>query len=158
MGWIGMAMGGAIVVSGIAVGVFAARRDLATTAQSWPYGQFVNNCIEMAVFGLLVGAAILFRRQPETHKRLLVLATISALGPAWFRFRHFMPFVPNPVVTFSLVADSVLLVVIARDWLAFKRVHPVYLWAGGVMFAVHACELAFADTDVWTRIGSWLLR
>ncbi len=157
-GWLGFALSIAIVVSGVLVGLFAARRDIATTTEDWPYGAFVNIVIEMVVFGALVGAAIAWRRDPQSHKRLLILATISALGPAWFRFRHFLPFVPNPLVTFSLVADAVLLVVIARDWLVDGRVHPVYLWAGGAMFIVHIVELAAADTRLWIALGRWLLQ
>lgn len=157
LGWLGLALSIAIVVSGIAVGLFATRRDMAGTTETWPVGNFVNIVIEMALFGALVAAAVLTRRNPEAHKRLLVLATISALGPAWFRFRHFMPYVPNPVVTFSLIADAVLLVAIARDWLTLKRVHPVYLWAGGAMFAIHCVELACVDTPAWAAVGGWLL-
>jgi hypothetical protein len=156
-GWAGACLAMAIVVSGIYVGVFAARRDLAATGQDWPFGAFVNIVIEMVVFGSLVAAAVASRRSPESHKRFLVLATISALGPAWFRFRHFMPFVPNPLLTFSLVADSVLLVVLARDWLTLKRVHPVYIWAGGAMVATHIIELAASESQLWLRAGRWLL-
>lgn len=157
-GWFGFLLSIAIVVSGVLVGVFAARRDLAATGQAWPNGAFVNIVIEMALFGSLVGAAIAFRRDSQSHKRLLMLATISALGPAWFRFRHFMPFVPNPLVSFSLAADSILLVLIARDWLLQRRVHPVYVWAGGAMFVVHTIELAAADSPLWLDLGRWLLQ
>lgn len=157
-GWLGLFMCVAIVLSGVAVGHFATHRDLAATGETWPFGELVNIYIEMALFGSLVGAAIVSRRNPDAHKRFLVLATISALGPAWFRFRHFMPFVPNPLVTFSLIADSVLLVAIARDWLLLKRAHPVYLWGGGIMFAVHMIELTCADTQLWMNIGRWLLQ
>lgn len=156
-GWVGACLATAIVVSGIFVGISATRRDLAATGQDWPIGVFVNIVIEMAVFGLLVGAAVVSRRRPESHKRFLVLATISALGPAWFRFRHFMPFVPSPQITFALVADSMLLVVFARDWVALKRVDPVYIWAGGAMVAIHMIELAAAESQLWLRAGRWLL-
>ena len=158
LGWFGLFLAIAIVISGVAVGLFATRRDLAASEETWPVGNFVNIVIEMALFGSLVGAAILARRRPESHKRYLVLATISALGPAWFRFRHFMPYVPSPLVTFSLVADSVLLVAIARDWLKLQRIHPVYLGAGGAMFTVHALELVFLDSPLWLNIGRWLLQ
>lgn len=157
-GWLGFFLSIAIVLSGILVGLFAARRDLAATGETWPYGAFVNIVIEMALFGALVGAAITLRRDPESHKRLLVLATISALGPAWFRFRHFMPFVPNPLVSFSVVADSVLLLLVARDWIVRRRVHPVYIWAGGAMVVVHTIELVAADHQLWLIIGRWLLQ
>lgn len=157
LGWLGVFVATAIVLSGVAVGAFATRRDLAATGQSWPLGDLVNIVIEMLLFGVLVGLAIACRRRPEAHKRYLVLATISALGPAWFRFRHFLPFVPEPLVVFSLVADSVLLVVIARDWRVDKRVHRVYVWAGGAMFLVHALELTFRESATWIGLGRWLL-
>jgi hypothetical protein len=156
-GWLGLLLAIAIVISGIAVGLFATRRDMATTVETWPIGNLVNIVIEMLLFGSLVVAAILSRRNPEAHKRYLVLATISALGPAWFRFRHFMPYVPNPIVTFSLIADAVLLVVIARDWVTLNRVHPVYVWAGGAMFAVHCIELACIGTPLWLTLGRGVL-
>lgn len=35
----------------------------------------------MLLFGALVTVAIVMRRNGESHKRLLLLATISALGP-----------------------------------------------------------------------------
>lgn len=157
MGMLGAVLTAGIVASGVAVGLYATRRDLAATGETWPYGAFVNIVIEMLVFGGLVAAAIRLRHDPDSHKRLLVLATISALAPAWFRFRHFMPFVPNPVVTFSLIADSLLLVVAARDWRLLGRVHPVYLWAGLGMVGVHVVELSADDSDAWLRMGRWLV-
>lgn len=146
-----------VVVSGVLVGIHATRRDLANGGDDFVVGQFVNILVEMLLFGALVGMAIAFRRDSETHKRLLVLATISILGPAWLRFRHLFPAVPNPFVTFSLVADSVLLLAIARDWIALKRVHPVYLWAGGAMVAIHAVELLAVRSPPWLRLSRWLL-
>lgn len=60
-------------------------------------------------------------------------------------------------MTFSLLAASLLLIVVARDYFVNKRVHPVYLWAGGVMVAVHAVELVAATSAPWIRLSRWLL-
>lgn len=157
IGWFGVFLCVAIIISGVLIGAFATRRDLAVGGESSLIGSFVNTVIEMILFGSLVGSAIFYRRTPETHKRLLVVATISILGPAWFRFRHFMPFIPNPFVTFSYIADSVLLIPIARDWITFKRVHPVYIWAGGAIFLIHAIEPLVMESGPWLRLGRWLL-
>lgn len=157
LGLMGAALCVAIVVSGVLVGLYATRRDLAAGGDDLVLGQFVNILIEMVLFGSLVAAAIALRRDGESHKRLLLLATISALAPAWLRFRHLFPAVPNPFVTFSLLADSLLLLAIARDWLAIKRVHPVYLWAGGAMVVVHAIELLAIRSTPWLRLSRWLL-
>ena len=157
LGVVGAAMCGAIVVSGVLVGLHATRRDLAAGGDELVLGQFVNILIEMLLFGGLVAAAIVMRRDGEFHKRLLLLATISALAPAWLRFRHLLPTVPDPFVTFSVLADSLLLVAIARDYLVIKRVHPVYIWAGGVMVAVHAIELIAIRSTAWVQLSRWLL-
>lgn len=53
--------------------------------------------------------------------------------------------------------SSVLLVAMARDWIAYRRVHPVYIFAGGAMVAIHAVELAAIDSQAWLRLGRWLL-
>lgn len=146
-----------LVVSGVLVGLHATRRDLAAGGDDFVLGQFVNILIEMVLFGSLVAAAIVLRRDRESHKRLLLLATISALAPAWLRLRHLFPSVPNPFVTSSLLADSLLLLAIVRDWLATKRVHPVYIWGGGAMLAVHVIELLAIRSDPWLRLSRWLL-
>ncbi len=157
LGWVGAALATALVASGVLVGLYATRRDLAGSSDEAVLGQFVNILIEMLLFGSLVAAAIYSRRDKESHKRFLILATISALGPAWFRFRHIFPAVPHPIVTWSLIADSLLLLVIARDWLTMKRVHPVYLWAGSVMVAVHMLELFAYRSAPWIWLSRWLL-
>ena len=64
---------------------------------------------------------------------------------------------PNPFVTFSLIADSLLLAAIVRDRIVLRRVHPVYWWAGGAMVAVHCIELLAITRDPWLRFSRWLL-
>lgn len=156
-GWFGAGMCVAIMASGVGVGLFATRRDLAAGGGDFALGQFVNILIEMLLFGALVAAAVAMRRDGESHKRLLLLATISALAPAWLRFRHLFPGVPHPFVTFSIVADTLLLVAIVRDGLVLRRVHPVYLWAGGAMVAVHAIELLAITSPPWLWLSRLLL-
>lgn len=156
-GVVGAVLCVAIVVSGVLVGLHATRRDLAAGPDEFVLGQFVNIWIEMILFGSLVAAAIVFRRDGDSHKRLLVLATISALAPAWLRLRHLFPAVPHPFLTFSLLADSLLLLAIARDLVVMKRVHPVYIWAGGAMVGVHVVELMALRSDPWLTFARWVL-
>jgi hypothetical protein len=157
LGWLGAALCLSIVISGVLVGLHATRRDMAAGGDDFVLGQFINVLIEMLLFGSLVAAAIALRADGESHKRLLILATISALAPAWLRFRHFLPAVPNPFVAFSVLADSLVAVVIARDWFVSKRVHPTYLWAGGAMILVHIIELLAIRSEPWLRLSRWLL-
>ena len=161
LGWFGGLLGIAVVISGVAVSLHAARRDLAAGGDDVVLGGFVNNVFFMLAFGSLVAAAVVLRRDSESHKRLLLLATTWVLGPAWLRFRYVFPAVENPMVVFSIIADSLILVAIARDLMAYKRVHPVYVWVGGFIIAYDAIYLSSAGlhfhSAVWLRVARWLL-
>lgn len=157
IGWVGAALALGMAVSGVAVGVYAARRDLADTPETVVFGGFTNIVIEMLLFSALVAAAVRLRRDRASHQRLLLLATISVLGPAWFRWRHLVPSVPNPLVAFSLLADMVLVIPVVHDWRTAGHVHPVYKWVGSAMVATHMLELFVSESDVWVRTGRALL-
>ena len=63
----------------------AARRshDVHSTRFMWMLAEFDG--IALVVFSGLVGAAILLRQRGDYHKRLMLLATLSLLGPAFGR-------------------------------------------------------------------------
>lgn len=157
LGILGATCAAGFVVTGVAVGLWATRRDLAAGLGDFARGQFVNILIELAVFGGLVLAGLLKRRDREWHKRLLLLATISALGPAWFRLRHLFPWVPYPLVTFSLLADAVLLAVIGQELATRRRVHVAFVTVAPLMVAVHLAELFLSHTTPWLTLARRLL-
>ena len=161
LGWLGALLGLAVVISGVAVSFYATRRDLATGGGDVVLGDFVGLLVTFLIFGSLIAAAMVLRRDSESHKRLLLLATIWVLGPAWLRFRYVFPAVDSPQVVFSIIADSLIVVAIARDLMAYKRVHPVYVWVGGFIIAYDTIYLSSAglhfQSAVWLRVARWLL-
>jgi hypothetical protein len=156
-GWAGATLAVAMVVSGVAVGWVATRRDLAAGGGDFVLGQFVNVLIEMLIFGGFVALAIGYRRRPDVHQRLLFLATLSMLGPAWLRIRHLFPNVENPFVVFSLMADAVLLLPVAYDLRVLGRIHPTYIYGGTVMVAIHLVELFASESPLWLWVARTLL-
>lgn len=107
-------------------------------------------------FGALVAAALLLRRDTATHKRLLLLATISILIPAWTRFALFVPEgMRNPVV-FATLWYIPLLVAIAHDVLTHKRVHPAYVWVG-CLFIAEDVSFFFGPESAWVWVARRLL-
>lgn len=157
LGYVGATIAAGIAMTGIAVGLWATRRDLAAGQGDFARGQFVNILIELVVFCGLVGAAVLKRHDREWHKRLLLLANISVLGPAWFRFRHIFPSVPNALVTFSLMADAVLMIVIGHEVLTRRRVHVAFWTVAPLMVAVHLAELFLSQSRPWIAAARALL-
>ena len=148
LGGIGAALGIGVVVSTIAVATLAARRTAAAGDLDGAQGELLVVQLEMSAFATLVAAAIHFRRRPDIHKRLMLLAFIGSLGPAWFRFRHYFPEVGNPLFLYSvLLADSLILIAMLADLLRYGRPHRVYVQAGGAMVALHLVEVfAFASS------------
>jgi hypothetical protein len=91
-----------IWASGIATGVWAAARDLPEqgSAATSSLGGTVTG---LTLYVLLVIGAIATRRRPDWHKRLVLLATIQVLWPAFFRLRHWLPDLPDPDIGLALI-------------------------------------------------------
>lgn len=81
---------------------------------------------------------------------MMLLATIAILWPAWFRFRHLLPFVPHPDIVLGIVvSDTLILIAMVRDRVKFGRVHPAYLIFGLALVVEHVAEAVFFDMAAW---------
>lgn len=147
----------AVAVTGLHVGAFAAARDFAAGGGPTAISSMVGVATSMAMFLALVASGVAFRGNPEAHKRLMLLATIVVLWPAWFRFRHYFPDVPRPDIWFAVVAaDSLIVLAALRDKVVTGRVHPVWLIAGSLVIAEHTFEVIMFDTPAWRAVGQAL--
>jgi uncharacterized membrane protein len=155
LGLIAIPLAAAMAVSGLGVGVFAVSRDLAAGVGGFAYSQLIGVVAAMTIFVLYVSIAVAARRKPDWHKRMMLLATIAVLWPAWFRFRHLLPFVPHPEIILAVVvSDSLVLVAMVRDRLKFGQVHPAYLIFGLLLVAEHVWEVLFFDTSTWRAVAA----
>jgi hypothetical protein len=156
LGVIALPLAVAVWVSGIATATWAARRDIdaqGTAATSALAGTVSG----LTLFLLLVVAAVFTRRRSDWHKRLVMLATIQVLWPAFFRLRHWLPSVPHPDIWFALVAAySPILVAAARDQLRYGKIHPVWLVIGPALVVEQSLEVAFFDSGVQRLLGEWI--
>lgn len=142
--------------SGIATAVWAAKRDLpelGTAATS----SMAGTATGLSLYLLLVIAAVAARRRPDWHKRLLVLATIQVLWPAFFRFRHLLPMVPDPDIWLALVLAYMPAVVAAlRDRLRYGQIHPAWLFVAPALVLEQSAEFVFFDQGPLRSFGQWL--
>lgn len=153
LGWSALVIAPAVAVSTFAIGIEATRRDLAAGVITGMAG----NVTAPLVFCALVAAAIALRRTPQWHKRLILIATVVMLWPAWFRWRHFLPWVPRPDIALGVIATNLIIVAaIARDRLRFGKVHPAYIWVGLPVVAWQLAETLAFGSPAWSRFGLWL--
>jgi hypothetical protein len=110
----------------------------------------------MAVFAGLIGAGFYFRRRPDMHKRLMLLATIALLAAPIAR----LPFgilQAGPPAFFGL-ADLFLLPCFIYDKVARGRIHPATVWGSLVIVASQPLRLMLGGTAAWLAFASWLTR
>jgi len=150
LGLLALPLALAMAASGVGVGLYAVHRDLAAGVGDVAYSQLTGVLTAMAIFVICVAAALWLRKRPDWHKRLILLATIAILWPAWFRFRHLMPWLPRPDILLAVVvSDALILVAMLRDRLRFGRVHPVWWLFGLPLIAEHGLEVLLFDTRFW---------
>ena len=109
---------------------------------------------DILLFASFVGAALVFRRKREAHKRLMILGTLAGLmWPAITR----MPYVaPRPPRMFGLLLLLVLAVPV-RDYLKYRRVHPVAVWGPLIILASFPLRQTLAATTAWRHFAEWLI-
>jgi hypothetical protein len=109
---------------------------------------------DMLVFAPLVAAAVWYRRRPETHKRLMLLATVSLLAAPVARFPTALA-AAGPPFYFGVV-DLLILTGVLYDLASRRKVHPVYVWGGLAILASRVIRLALSGTSAWLTAATGL--
>lgn len=159
LGWVGAGLVVGVVVSTLGVGTLASQRTAATGDIDLASRELLVIFLEMTMFSALIVSAFFLRRRADVHRRLMLLAFIASLGPAWFRFRHYFPPIDNPVFFYSLLlADSLIVIAAVSDFLRERRVHWVYAFVGSGMVGVHLVEVFAFDTTWFGNVANAIAR
>jgi hypothetical protein len=157
LGLLAMLVAPGVVVSTMAMGVVAMHRDLQAGMGELAMSLMLGTFTSPLVFLALVAAGLATRRRPDVHKRLMLMATVAILWPAFFRFRHYFPGVPHPEWVFGFALPQVFLAIVAwLDRLKSGRLHPVYLWVGIPFVVEAALETWLLDSPGWRVVARWL--
>ena len=78
---------------------------------------------------MLVGAALYLRQQSQTHKRLMLLATLALLTPAIARLPGIAAAGPP---AFWGLTDLFIVACFVYDRVTSGRIHPAFKWGGSV--------------------------
>jgi len=121
--------------------------DGARRAEQWVFGALRD----LVFFVPFLVAGWLYRRRPEVHKRLMIVATTVLLVPAIGR----MGFLgrPPPLWAFMAVWPLPVYVAMLHDFRTRRLVHPVYVIGVAAMLA-HRVVLPLRDTDAWHALAA----
>jgi hypothetical protein len=156
LGWAGAALAVLMVVAAITAAILSGRRDFAAGREDEALTFLTTPFLAMVVFTILVGTAVYYRRRSETHKRLMVLATISILDAAVARW----PFelVETSAWAFYVLTDLLIVVAVLCDLASRRRVHPVYMWGGPLILAGQSLRTVLGQTGAWHIVARAILR
>ncbi len=155
LGMVGAALAPFLVGLGLAVAIAQARRNAAAGYA----GAFTLLAVlvgDMLVFAALASAGLLLRRRRETHKRLMLLATVSILDAAIARWPLAIMLKGPPA--FFPVTDLFVVAAIVFDARSRRAVHPAYLWGGAFLVASQVLRVVLSGTAAWVAIARALTR
>jgi len=155
LGFAGAALAGLMVVIGLTAAIVSGRRDVAAGSDE-ALSFLTTPFADMLVFLLLVAAAIRYRRRAETHKRLMLLATVSILDAAVARWP--LAIVATSPYAFFVLTDVFIAAGVVYDLASRRRVHPAYTWGGVLIVASQPLRLVVGQTDTWRAVARMILQ
>ncbi len=115
-----------------------------------------SNVLILALFGVFVAAGTAFRKRPEVHKRLMLLAMVAVVGPGANRAVALL--VGHGVRDFHvLVITTLVWWAIVYDWRTRGRPHWVLLCGGLLLIASQVTRRLIGGSATWAQIGNWLI-
>lgn len=125
-----------------------AQRDLVGLVMWGDFGALV-------AFAVLLTRAVLVRRRPDAHKRLMLLAMFSILSPALIRVAALPPFAGLDGVLLTMLGLIALgLTLIVYDRVTLRRVHRETAWGVPFFLVVH---LAPAFAVPGSALDRWIM-
>jgi hypothetical protein len=157
VGKFGAAVAASMVVVGVVGAVIAARREGGFMGVPIPPAQFLTiPLMDMVMFTVLVGAALVKRRDVQAHKRLMLIGSIAVMDAAVARWPG-IGATSNPVVTFFVLTDLFLVPLVIWDLRTRGRLHPATLWGGLLLIASQPFRLWLSGTAAWLGFASRLI-
>src|SRR5438445_8483203 len=165
IGMIGVSMATAMTIFGFLVAVNAMKRSAAIGQTNEGIAFAIVPLSGILFFAVVFILAVAAVKRLETHKRLMLLASISLLDAAVARwFLTFLarpgPLGPPPVpVTIppAFVAYLLLVVAIIHDWRTRGRPHPVYVYGGAALIAVKLLNWPISASSIWHSFAGGIL-
>lgn len=149
-----------LVVVGLSTAINAASAGWNPLGISTPLRFLALGIGGVLLFGAFATAALAYRRAPEVHKRLVILATLNLMWAPITRL-PFVAAVGTPAV--PLIAAlflSFLLLALSGplyDFATGRRVRPLEVAAGVLTVAEVPLARWFGGTAAWQTFGGWLI-
>ncbi|MFN2500215.1 MAG: hypothetical protein ABR557_14125 [Pyrinomonadaceae bacterium] len=154
LGILGGTIAAFMILIGVTTAVIRASQGATPLPGISPLSFLVVPLGDIFVFAILVGAGFYYRRRPDVHKRLMLLATISILAAAIAR----LPFAimkAGPPAFFGFT-DLFVVACVVYDLVTLKRVHRATVFGAILIIASQPLRLMLGGTHAWLAFAGWL--
>jgi hypothetical protein len=155
IGWFGAGLGALIPVLGVATAITMGRFNLFQLHQPGAAAFLIIPLWDMATFTPAFALAVYWRKKPEFHRRLILIASCALTAASFGRFP------PNilPRIVFYAGVDSLILLGVIRDLIVNRSIHQVYRYAlpAIILGQVVVMYTATVQPALWMRIAHAML-
>ncbi len=109
---------------------------------------------DMLIFAILIFCAFRARSNPPTHKRLILVATITLMTAAIARWPLAM--VHRNAAAATLLSYGFLLILVAYDLWSTHKLHRATLWAGSFLIFMQQIRIPIGKTAAWHAFAGWI--
>lgn len=123
---------------------------------SYAYPSLLGSLGDIITFGIFFVFAVKYRRTPDIHKRLMVLATVALLGAPVAR----LDLIGGELVGlayFVILRLLPLFVAMGYDRWIRSKIHWVY-WVGLAVIALNISRIFWGRSEIWHKIGTWMTK
>lgn len=150
---IGASLLAAVMIPLGMVTALAGLRNGLSRASSDPLAFIIFPLGQMVLFGVFVGMALWTRKQPECHRRFILLGTTCLMTPAIVR----LPFVGGQPIVALVLSGLFVVAGMIHDRRAIGRVHPIYIRGLVVILLSGPIRYALGHTDAWRSFARFLV-
>jgi len=158
LGTFGISIATGLVIFAAIISIENVRASLALGADPFLFELMYLNLVAIVTFLILFVLAMSKTRQPEYHRRLILLATIGFIGAGINRFYVFAFGVDfAPFWFLYAVSDLFILALVINDWRTLRRLHPATITGGLVIVVIQLLHWPVAGSPAFESITYWLV-
>ena len=153
LGGFGVVLGSLIPIVGISTAIVMGRFDIGVLHLPDVENSLIVPLFDMVCFTSTFPLAVYWRKKPELHRRLMLVAVCALTAAGFGRFVH-------PDYLFYGGVDLLILLGVVRDLILDRRIHRVYLIVLPLFIVgqVITTYVAWHGVPFWMRIAHRLLQ
>ncbi len=157
IGIAGAVLAGVMMVLGPVTALTVEAQALSLSPRDFDGRFLAINFLDIADFGILIAAGLLWRNSPAIHKRLMLLATVALSDPGFGRITDNLFHAPKQFVPLFFYAfyGNVLVIAAMGAWDLWRRgrLHPAFVAGASLLLASEITMIFLMSNAVWKDIS-----